>query len=188
MAALAACASSSSSPPAGQSKSIFETPDWARFGGPAEKNLEFGRPAAPEDMVDAAGLCVAGMQSAPDSAPPPTVAGSPAINPNDIPLGGGAGGLAPGVTGGGVALGMSECDVVRRAGQPGGVNISANEAGERTAVLTYLSGNWPGIYHFASGRLKEIVRAPEPPAPPKPPPKKKKPAKPNTADRPPARS
>ena len=40
-------------------------------------------------------------------------------------------------------------------------------------MLTYLSGPWPGIYHFSDGRLKEIDRAPEPPAPAKPPPKKK---------------
>ncbi len=32
---------------------------------------------------------------------------------------------------GGVALGMTECDVVRRAGVPGNVNISAGEKGER---------------------------------------------------------
>ena len=87
---------------------------------------------------------------------------------------------------GGVALGMSECDVVRRAGLPGNVNIGAGDKGERKVVLTYLTGPWPGIYTFDAGRLKEVDRAPEPPAPPKAPPKKKKakkPAKPKTATR-----
>ena len=67
-----------------------------------------------------------------------------------------------------VALDMTECDVVKRAGQPGQVNFGTNERGERTVVLTYLGGARPGIYRFASGRLTSIERAPEPPAPPKP--------------------
>jgi hypothetical protein len=80
---------------------------------------------------------------------------------------------------GGIALGLTECQAVQRAGQPGNVNIGAGNRGERTVVLTYLTGPWPGIYHFADGRLKVIDRAPAPPEPPKAPPKKKtkKPAK-----------
>ena len=53
------------------------------------------------------------------------------------------------------------------------VSIGAGDKGERRVVLTYLTGPWPGIYHFDDGRLKEIDRAPVPPAPPKAPPKKK---------------
>ena len=41
--------------------------------------------------------------------------------------------------GGGIALGMSECDVVFRAGQPTAVQIGKNPNGDRTAVLTYSS-------------------------------------------------
>jgi hypothetical protein len=80
---------------------------------------------------------------------------------------------------GGIALGMTECQAVQRAGIPGNVAISGGDKGERTVVLTYLSGTWPGIYHFADGRLKEIDRAPAPPEPPKKPAKKnaKKPVK-----------
>ena len=74
---------------------------------------------------------------------------------------------------GGIALGMTECQAVRRAGLAGNVNIGAGDRGERKVVLTYLSGTWPGIYHFSDGRLKVIDRAPTPPAPPKAPPKKK---------------
>ena len=42
-----------------------------------------------------------------------------------------------------VALDMTECDVVKRAGQPGQVNFGTNERGERAVVLTYLGGARP---------------------------------------------
>lgn len=79
-------------------------------------------------------------------------------------------------TGGGVALEMTECDVVRRVGIAEKVDLGANERGERTAVLTYLGGLRPGIYRFVAGRLVSIERAPEPPAPSRPA-RKKKPAR-----------
>src|SRR5674476_1343351 len=44
---------------------------------------------------------------------------------------------APPVTGG-IALGMTECQAVRRAGLAGNVNIGAGDRGERKVVLTYL--------------------------------------------------
>lgn len=66
---------------------------------------------------------------------------------------------------GGIALGMTECQAVQRAGIPTNVAISAGDKGERRAVLTFLSGPWPGIYTFADGRLKVIDRAPEQPKP-----------------------
>ena len=53
------------------------------------------------------------------------------------------------VVAGGIALGMTECQTVQRAGTPSNVAISAGEKGERKVVLTYLSGPWPGIYTFA---------------------------------------
>jgi hypothetical protein len=62
---------------------------------------------------------------------------------------------------GGVALGMAECQVVRRAGAPSNVAISAAENNERKTVLTYAGGNWPGVYTFVSGRLKVIDALPE---------------------------
>jgi hypothetical protein len=67
-----------------------------------------------------------------------------------------------------VALDMTECDVVKRAGQPEKLDFRTNERGERTAVLTYIRGPRPGIYTFTAGRLTSIERAPEPPPPPKP--------------------
>lgn len=67
---------------------------------------------------------------------------------------------------GSVALGHTECDVARAAGTPDNVNISANERGERVAVLTYTRGPRPGIYRFTSGRLSDVqgVATPEPAA------------------------
>ena len=49
--------------------------------------------------------------------------------------------------------------------------------GERSLVLTYLTGPWPGIYRFTGGRLVSIERAPAAPQPPaKPTSRSKKPA------------
>jgi hypothetical protein len=85
---------------------------------------------------------------------------------------------------GGIALGMSECDVVRRVGLPGNINIGAGDRGDRKVVLTYLTGSWPGIYTFDAGRLKIVDRAPEPPPSAKPPAKTKKAKKPVTKQKP----
>ena len=52
-----------------------------------------------------------------------------------------------------IALEMSECDVVKRAGIAEKVEIGTNERRERTATLTYFKGQRPGIYHFTAGRL-----------------------------------
>jgi hypothetical protein len=180
---------------------VFAKPDWARPTGDA-RGTDLGPqgPVGPDDLVGADGRCVLGAaETAQAAAPPPAPAaangptadrpvGSTAgdlagTNPGDGlqggPQGSGPQGSGPQVLGG-IALGMTECQAVHRAGQAGNVNISAGDRGERTVVLTYLSGPWPGIYHFADGRLKVIDRAPAPPEPPKAPPKKKtkkKPAK-----------
>jgi hypothetical protein len=66
---------------------------------------------------------------------------------------------------GGIALGMTECQAVQRAGTPNDVAISADQKGERKVVITYLSGPWPGIYTFAGGRLSVVERAPDQPKP-----------------------
>jgi hypothetical protein len=75
---------------------------------------------------------------------------------------------------GGIALGMTECQAVRRAGLPSNVSIGAGEKGARKVVLTYLGGPWPGIYTFDSGRLKVVDAAPMPQKPTTPAPKKKR--------------
>ena len=131
-------------------------------------------PAPPADR--AVGSMAGDLAGAPMPAAMPVSA-----YPNDSTLGG-VEPTAPLVMGG-IALGMTECQAVQRAGLPGNVAISASERGERKVVLTYLTGVWPGIYHFSDGRLKEIVRAPAPPEPVKPVKKQKakKPVKPKTA-------
>ena len=48
------------------------------------------------------------------------------------------------------------------------LDIGANPAGQRTAVMTYLQGERAGIYRFVSGRLKSIERVAEPAAPARP--------------------
>jgi hypothetical protein len=83
---------------------------------------------------------------------------------------------APPPSGGTVALGHTECDVIRGIGAPDNVGLSNNPRGERVAVVTFSRGPRAGIYTFTGGRLSSIERGPEPVAQPrtaKPKPKKK---------------
>jgi hypothetical protein len=68
----------------------------------------------------------------------------------------------------GIALAMTECQVVSVAGYTDRVEIGANERGERTVTLTYLSGDRPGTYRFRGGRLVSMERVAEPQAAKKP--------------------
>ena len=65
---------------------------------------------------------------------------------------------------GGIALSMTECQVVAAAGYTERVEISANERGQRVVKLTYLTGDRPGIYVFREGRLITMDRVEAPPA------------------------
>jgi hypothetical protein len=76
--------------------------------------------------------------------------------------------------GSGIALQMSECDVVQRAGPPQNIDISATQRGERSVTMTY-GGERAGLYRFVSGRLVSIERGAEQAAPERP--AKKKPAR-----------
>ena len=82
---------------------------------------------------------------------------------------------APALMTSGIALQMTECEVVQRAGSPDGIEFGS-EGGERALVLTYTHGARPGIYRFGGGRLYSIERAPEPAGAAKPQ-KKSAPAK-----------
>src|SRR5580704_17163749 len=85
-----------------------------------------GRPVSDSDLVDASGSCLA-------AAAPQAAAGGPA---------GGSGapvGYVPAL-GEGVGLGMTECEVVSRAGPPNSVQLGRNPNGDRTAILSYQSG------------------------------------------------
>jgi hypothetical protein len=113
------------------------------------------KPVGPEDLVSADGGC-------PGMAPPPGPADANAST------------TAP--VGGTVALGHTECDVVRGIGAPANVNLSNDAAGRRVAVVTWNTGPRAGIYTFTAGRLSSIEGTPEAPVVPKatkPKPKKK---------------
>jgi hypothetical protein len=62
----------------------------------------------------------------------------------------------------GIALQMTECQVVQVAGYTDRVEIGANERGQRSVTLTYLSGDRPGIYRFIGGRLASMERVADP--------------------------
>jgi hypothetical protein len=118
------------------------------------------RPVTDSDLIDANGSCPAAM------AAPQAAAGGPTGGP-------GAPGADAPALGEGVGLGMTECEVVSRAGPPNSVQLGRNPNGDRTAVLSYQSGPRPGVYHFERGRLMQMDRV-EVAAPP---PAKKKPVK-----------
>jgi hypothetical protein len=77
-------------------------------------------------------------------------------------------GMPPEVRNGprGVALTMTECEVVQLAGYTDRVEIGS-EGGRRAVTLTYLSGPRPGIYRFYDGRLNSMERVEAPPQPKK---------------------
>jgi hypothetical protein len=111
------------------------------------------KPIAAEDLVSAEGACPGmGPPAGPADANASTNAGAPGASP------------APTGT---VALGHTECDVVRGIGAPDSVNISANERGDRLAVVTWSHSPRAGIYTFTAGRLSSIEGVPTPPAQPK---------------------
>jgi hypothetical protein len=109
-------------------------------------------PVGAQDLVSAEGYC-AGMPQ------PGGPDGAQALA--DGPAG------APAPAGGSVALGHTECDVVRGIGAPESVNLSSNPGGERQAVITWLHGPRAGIYTFTGGRLSSIDAPPQQEAPAK---------------------
>jgi hypothetical protein len=119
---------------------------FGKRGGYTYSNLDDvrrDRPVTANDLVDASGVCPA----------PPADASA--------------------LLGGGVAIGMSECEVVARLGPPTAANLGRNPNGDRSAMLTFNAGPRPGIYRFAGGRLTEMDRVELPPPPPSEPAKKK---------------
>ncbi len=152
------------------------------------------RPITANDLVNANGSCpvppVPAAAAPPPAVPPATTAspapaiagatpppGAPAAPPPGAPLPPSPDGTpSDPLLGSGIALGMSECEVVYRAGQPSAVQIGSLPNGDRTAALTFPSGPRPGVYRFIRGRLSEMDAVAAPPAPPQV--AKKKPVKP----------
>jgi hypothetical protein len=122
------------------------------------------KPVTAEDLVSAEGFCP-GMSAA-------------AVPANANALADGAAAAPVPTTTGTVALGHTECDVVRGIGAPDNVSLSNSPRGDRVAVVNYSRGQRAGIYTFTGGRLTSIERGSDPVIEPKPAakPKKKKPA------------
>jgi hypothetical protein len=108
------------------------------------------KPVTAEDLVSADGACP-GM--------------APTANANALADGAAAAPQAP--VGGTVALGHTECDVVRGIGAPSSVNLSNNPRGDRVTVVTWTTGPRAGIYTFTAGRLSSIERGADPVVAPK---------------------
>jgi len=125
-------------------ETLMRKPDWAAIS-PGKSNFSL-RPITPADLVNADGVCPAATEQAAGFADSSAAGSEPA--------------------GGGIALQMTECDVVRRAGTVEKIDVSADERGERAVVLTYLRGPSAGVYRFVGGRLVSIERAPGPPPAP----------------------
>jgi hypothetical protein len=123
------------------------------------------KPVTPDDLVSAEGFCP-GMTSASAPANANALADGAAAAPAPVPS-----------TTGTVALGHTECDVVRGIGPPDNVSLSNNQRGDRVAVVNYSRGQRAGIYTFTAGRLTSVERGADPVVEPKAAkPKKKKPA------------
>ena len=111
------------------------------------------KPVTAADLVSAEGACQ-GM-----AAP---------ANPADANASTSTGaGATPAVPTGTVALGHTECDVVRGIGAPDSVNISTNPSGDRVAVVNWSRGPRAGIYTFTAGRLSSIEAVATSPETPK---------------------
>ena len=137
-ACVAACSSDAGTINVVPKASDLLRPDWTSFSGHKE---EFSlRPPGPQDLVNTAGYCQGSVaqsntgQAAPEQA---TVQG-------------------------GIALQMTECDVVRRAGTPERTEIGADNGGERSVVMTFVRSPRPGIYRFTGGRLQSVERGAQP--------------------------
>jgi hypothetical protein len=133
-----------------QSDLLSKDAEWfSRSGRLFIRNIEApplspNRAITAEDLVSAEGYCP-GM--------------APANGPADAnALTDGAAGAPTGT----VALGHTECDVVRGIGAPDSVNLSTNGRGDRVAVVNYSKGPRAGIYTFTAGRLSSVERGPEP--------------------------
>ena len=143
----------------GASDLLSKDADWfSRSGRTFIRNVSIetppltpNKPVTPDELVSADGAC-------PGMLPPGADANA---------LADGAAGAPPPSTSGTVALGHTECDVVRGIGAPDSVNFSSNARGDRVAVVTYSRGQRAGIYTFTSGRLSAIERGPEPVVQPK---------------------
>lgn len=134
-----------------------------RCATPTAQAAEAQSPSATPPADRPVGSLAGDLAGAPMAAAPPAASQVSAPPPDRLQPDGLAGGAFVPRVMGGVTLGMTECQVVRRAGVPSNVAINAGSAdgkGERKVILTYDGGSWPGVYRFASGRLRVIEGLP----------------------------
>ncbi len=153
---LAGCAKPDASQPTGKLSDVFATPDWAKFSAakPAAQ-----RAITPDDLLTADGRCALSADAATVGASDAAMAAAPDTTTEALA----APGALPALPGG-VALAMTECQVVQRTGSPERFDIGA-EGGERVLTMTVTQGPSPGLYRFRGGRLVSIERIELPPAP-----------------------
>ncbi|ARQ02127.1 hypothetical protein [Pseudorhodoplanes sinuspersici] len=158
LALLANCAAPDTTQGTGKLSDLFATPEWAKFNN--SKPTAQQRAITPDDLVSADGRCagtpdVVTAQATPEGANAPETA-------SDAQSGQGA--IPPVLSG--IALAMTECQVVQRTGFPDRVDIGA-EGGTRVTTVTVTHGTSPGLYRFRGGRLVSIERV-DVPAPARP--------------------
>jgi hypothetical protein len=162
--AMAAVLSGCGTPDTGAGEPWFAKPfdAFGKKGGYTFSELQESkqrqRPITANDLVSGNGSCPSPVVQAPAAAANQDAASAASAAPPDTAS----------LLGGGVALGMSECDVVFRAGQPTTVELGNTPNGDRTAVLTYGSGPRPGVYRFERGELVQMDRVAVQAPPPQP--------------------
>lgn len=146
---LANCAAPDTTQGTGKLSDVFATPDWAKFAN--SKPSAQQRAITPDDLVSSDGRCAA----TPDvvTAQATTEGANAPATTSDAQSGQGA---MPAVQSG-IALAMTECQVVQRTGFPDRVDIGA-EGTMRVTTITVTQGSSPGLYRFRSGRLVSIER------------------------------
>ncbi len=147
---LSACATEAPQP-TGKVSDVFATPDWAKGNQARTRST---RVVTQNDLINPDGSCA--FVAATDGVAPPADAGEALTGQGQGPL--------PAVQTG-VALGMTECEILQRTGAPDNFNISA-EGTDRVTTLTVIRGSWPGLYRFRGGRLVSIERVDVPAAKP----------------------
>ncbi len=148
---LCACASPDTAAPSGKLSDTFATPEWAKFTSTTPAVAT--RSVTQNDLITADGRCASAPMQATDGSAPPESAEAALAGQGPL----------PGVQGG-VALGMSECEVIQRTGSPERFDIGA-EAGDRVVTMTVTRGPNPGLYRFRGGRLASVERIDVPAAP-----------------------
>jgi hypothetical protein len=152
---LCACATPETTPTAGKLSDVFAAPEWAKFTGAKPNAL---RAVTQNDLVTSDGQCAAVevvAQTTDGSAPNLPETSRDALAGQ---------GPLPNMQSG-VALTMTECQVVQRTGAPERIDITA-EGQERITTMTVTRGASPGLYRFRGGRLVSIERI-DVPAPPR---------------------